>query len=203
MITLNDGVKCIHNRYLLNHVNFTFEENTNYVINGASGAGKTTLLNIISGYDKLDGGSISVKTGASIQYLFQEPLLFSNLTVEENMRIKLLSKREDDKEYSSRLIETMLSVFFVEDLIDKKICTLSGGEKQRVELAQILLFSPDILLLDEPTSSLDPANKANIIKMINEAFPQTMKIIVSHEQKEIFDGYKHLCLFEGRLSDEP
>ncbi|MBE3594152.1 MAG: ABC-F family ATP-binding cassette domain-containing protein [Candidatus Carbobacillus altaicus] len=205
MIILDEATKTIGGRTLLYRVNFTFEAHGRYVIYGPSGIGKTTLLNLIAGYDTLSGGRIIVQEGAQIQYLFQESLLFSNLSVEENMRIKWLSRKqaEDNGNTFQNRIRAALATFFshVDGILSQKIYTLSGGERRRVELAQVVLSTPDILLLDEPTANLDPENKIHMIRMIGEAFPKTTHIIVSHDDHSFFEGYRHLKLREGTLVD--
>lgn len=203
MIILDAATKIIEGRTLLDHVNFTFEAHAHYVIYGPSGVGKTTLLNLIAGYDMLSRGRIIIQDGAQVQYLFQESLLFSNLSVEENMRMKWLSRKQSeyDGDTFQKRMRVALSKFFnhVDGIMNQKIYTLSGGERRRVELAQVVLSTPDILLLDEPTANLDPENKINMIRMIGEAFPKTTQIIVSHDDRTYFQGYQHLELREGTL----
>ncbi len=199
MIILNNITKIIDKKLILNNINFTFENKKNYIIKGESGVGKTTLLNIIFGYLSPDIGTIDITPLGTIEYLFQESLLFSNLTVKENLEIKYFGiennlVKKDFKYY----VEEMLPLFSLNDLENKKISMLSGGERRRVELLQCLMSEPDILLLDEPTSNLDYNNKSNIMKILYNNFNKTLKIIVTHDE-EISEGYEVVELCKNEL----
>lgn len=96
-----------------------------------------------------------------IGYVFQNPTLFSHLNVKENIAysLKYNNEKKDVNKISSSL--------GVEHLLERKVYHLSGGEKQRVAIAQALVSSPDLLLLDEPLSSLDEEAKEDILKYLN------------------------------------
>lgn len=200
MIILENINKHIENKKIFTNLNFQFNDFTNYLIKGDSGVGKTTLLNIIAGYTNIDSGNIHFsKNQNKVAYLFQDILLYSNLSVKQNLFIKFLSiNNNSNLEDFTKCYKEILHFFKIENLLDNKICTLSGGEKRRVELAQIFIDNPSILLLDEPTSSLDKKNKINIINIIDTLFPNIIKVVVSHDEESIFKNYEHLRLTELR-----
>lgn len=203
MIKLEAITKKRQNRTILNDLTVEFLDRHHYVILGESGSGKTTLLNLIAGYDTADIGTIETDENSKIEYLFQDSLLFSNITVKENMLIKWTSRnpnaiKEDFEEKSKHA----LRLFSVEQFYDSKVHSLSGGEKRRVELAQIFLSQPDILLLDEPTANLDSENKKSIIEIIQKNFKNTIVILVSHDSKKYFQNYTFLYLRGGKLNNE-
>lgn len=191
-IDLKNITKKYGKRTVLNNLNCAFTKGSNYLISGESGTGKTTLLNIINGYEKASCGT--VKVYGRVEYLFQDELLFSNLSLEENLFIKnkLFGRTEEE------IIE-IAEFLGIIGLLNSKINVLSGGERQRAEFAQILLAKPDIVLLDEPTSRLDAANKEKMVKLISTVFDAQTVIVASHE-KEFFDNsYTELKLEKGTL----
>lgn len=198
MIKLNNIKKIRKNRTVLNDINFAFNDKQHYVIFGESGSGKTTLLNIIAGYEKSDSGTLKIINGNNLEYLFQDNLLFSNITVKENMLIKWASKYQNVKQFEENYMQA-LKLFSMDNFAKEKVYTLSGGEKKRIELAQIFLMKPDIILLDEPTASLDSDNKKFIIKVIEKNFQDAIVILVSHDEKKYFNNFTLLELRNGGL----
>ncbi|CAH8768126.1 ABC transporter ATP-binding protein [Paenibacillus dendritiformis] len=188
-------------KLLLDAIDFEFHAGRIYIIRGESGSGKTTLLNIIAGYIEADAGRLEMQPNTKIEYLFQDEMLFSNLTARENMYIKYRARNRDDAGFTP-LAESTLAQFNILDLADRKISMLSGGEKQRVQLASILISDPDIILMDEPTSKLDLHNKKTIYEAIMSVFHQKLVIIVSHENNRLIDASINLTLEHGRLHDE-
>ena len=198
MIKLNHIRKVKQNRIILDDIDFSFHDKQHYVIFGESGSGKTTLLNIIAEYENVDSGTLEIKKDRNLEYLFQENLLFSNITVKENMLIKWESVNQNLDEFEKEYTYA-LKLFSMDKFTNKKVYTLSGGEKKRVELAQIFLMKPNIILFDEPTASLDSDNKHYIIQAIEKNFRNSIVIIVSHDEKEYFRNFNVLELKNGRL----
>lgn len=191
--------KSYNNRLILDNISLKLIRGHSYVICGESGIGKTTLLNIIAGYVSADSGIIN-KVG-KIDYMLQDKMLFSNLTVKQNIEIKLAAI--NDKQITDDLnITEELKRVNIHNLIDQKINTLSGGERQRVELIMKSLVSPDILLLDEPTSELDKNNKEKVINIIDTLFENTTKVVVTHDEESYPKSYKRLVMRNGVLIDE-
>ena len=198
MIKLNHIRKVRQNRIILDDIDFSFKDKQHYVIFGESGSGKTTLLNIIAEYEKADSGTLEIEKERNLEYLFQDNLLFSNITVKENMLIKWESVNQNIDEFEKEYTFA-LKLFSMEKFANEKVYTLSGGEK-RVELAQVFLMKPDIVLFDEPTSSLDSDNKRFIIEAIEKNFRNSIVILVSHDEKEYFRNFTLLELKRGRLN---
>ena len=152
-------------------------------ITGPSGCGKTTLLRCICGLESLDSGTIELE-GADITstpaekrgigLIFQSPVLFPHLSVNGNL---LLGDKEGD--ISTALEEVGLSGFE-----KRRIESLSGGEGQRVSLARALLAKPDVLLLDEPFSSLDQELSDKLVKDVRTILKQRKcpAILVTHNK---------------------
>lgn len=199
--------KSFGEKLILDNVNIEFCHNKTYLIIGESGVGKTTLLNIIAGYEEFDSGEIAKDENLKIEYLFQEDMLFSNLTVYENMYIKYCAKtvtlHDKEDEYVQRTyhdkFEDILNKFNMYDYLERKVSLLSGGEKQRVQLSNILLTNPDIILMDEPVSKLDKSNKLAVLEKINEVFEYKTIIIVDHNNKSLYENATILILVGGKL----
>ena len=152
-------------------------------ITGPNGSGKTTLMNIIGGMDKDYQGNITYNDKMlnkqiveNMTYVFQKPYLFRR-SVSENI-IYPLKIRNYDKIKSKELVKKIIIDLKIEDLIELKAHKLSGGESQKVALARALVFSPNILLLDEPTSNIDPEYINTMESVISKFHKQTKGTIV-------------------------
>ena len=142
----------------LDNLTLTVANGETTAVLGESGAGKTTLLRIIAGLTSCEG---EVSGAGRVSYVFQESKLLPNLTAEENLRF-VLPKSEWGKTG-----ETLDRV----GLGGKQTrypAQLSGGERQRVSLARALLFPHDVLLMDEPFSSLDLGLKKSLVELVRD-----------------------------------
>lgn len=149
-------------RHLCRDINLEIRDKELFVIVGTTGAGKTTLLNIIAGVTDYTGhvflDDINVddvppkKRG--VGYLSQDLALFPHLTVEANIAFGLRAGGHD-KAGTDQRVSSLMEMMRIKSLADRYPHMLSGGERKRVALARALAPSPGILLLDEPTSSLD------------------------------------------------
>lgn len=182
------------NNFVLN-TSIKIKNNSIITILGESGSGKSTLLNCMAGLIKpkisflkindiiLQNSqkNIFIRTNKrKIGYIRQIPTLFQNLSVYENICI---GKNKTNK----KEIKTLINIFQLNKLLDRRITNLSGGEKQRVSITQTLITKPNIILLDEPLSNQDENMKNIIIKYIkhlNEKLNITI-ILVSHNLKDI------------------
>jgi molybdate transport system ATP-binding protein len=128
-----------------------------------------------------------------IGFMFQDHLLFPNMTVKEN----LLYATNVPK-----LAEELLDITELGNLVDRYPCMLSGGQRQRVALARAIARGPELLLLDEPFSSLDPSMKKKLqdeIQKLNTLYPITT-LMVSHDPGEIScHATRHIALANGRI----
>jgi len=179
---------------------------------GPSGSGKTTLLRAIAGLTRLEG---HVRIGDDIWqdgkrftpvhkrrvgYVFQEASLLSHLSVHGNL--DFARRRNGGLDVDDTLIERLK----LRPLLGRSVGRLSGGERQRVALARTLMSAPEILLMDEPLSSLDGEAKAEIVPMIASLSRDTGLAIlyVSHDAYEVERlADRTLRLSKGRIIDTP
>jgi ABC-2 type transport system ATP-binding protein len=129
---------------------------------GPNGAGKTTLLSILAGIQPADEGRVSHGPG-EIGWVPQQPALYSKLTVAENLRLFARLERCADVEGAVR---RMLDQTELHDRADDQVSVLSGGNRQRVNIAIGLVASPPVLLLDEPSAALDPRQRERLWEFI-------------------------------------
>ena len=158
----------------LKNINFYVEKGKYAVILGPSGSGKTTLFELIAGFRTPLRGKIYLKgrditnlppEERNISVLYQDYLLFPHLNVFENIAFGLRKRLKDPKEVEKRVI-FLSEELGIKHLLDREIKGLSGGERQRVALARALAVEPDLLLLDEPFSALDPQNRERLRRLV-------------------------------------
>jgi NitT/TauT family transport system ATP-binding protein len=149
---------------------------------GPSGCGKTTLLNLLAGFDKPDVGH--VKSNGRVRMVYQQDGLFPWSTVSENIKMGL--RHFQDEAARTRELKEMLALIGLEGFEDSYPHQLSGGMRQRVELARALAGDTDTLLLDEPFSSLDYLKRLRLRRELSRLLrerPRTV-VLVTHDIEE-------------------
>ena len=196
-------VKNIHKSFgtleVLKGVDLTVEKGEIVSIIGKSGAGKTTLLQIIGTLDKPDAGKVLIDgvdvfalnetaladfRNRHIGFIFQFHQLLPEFNALENVMMPALIARVPEKEAEKRAMQLLTDLGMAERLTHKPN-QLSGGEKQRVAAARAMMMSPDVILADEPSGSLDESNKKELHKLLlqmREQYGQTI-IIVTHDKE--------------------
>jgi len=178
----------------LRGINFTVGEGEIFGILGPNGAGKSTTLNILIGLLSATSGTVKIfgknffeheeeiKNKMNIATAYAE--LAQNLTVYQNL--KVFAFLYGVKNYKNK-IDTLLEQFQITDIKKKRIDSLSAGQKTRVNLCKSLINDPEIILLDEPTASLDPAISAHVRNMFLEIRKQRKLTIIftSHNMPEV------------------
>ncbi len=177
---------------LLSHINFTLNESELLTITGPSGTGKSSLLRAINRLDEISNGEIifkernirkydPVQLRRKITYVNQTPIIF-DASVSANMAYPLVAKGEKLKKDVA--ISLLKEIGLNEDFLDRNGKELSGGQSYRIAIARALTLSPDILLLDEPTSSLDDDSSDIILTMLQNRLKLNLAIIiVTHDIK--------------------
>ena len=196
-------VKNIHKSFgtlvVLKGVDLTVEKGEIVSIIGKSGAGKTTLLQIIGTLDKADSGNVVINgldvsgmndrelaefRNKHIGFIFQFHQLLPEFNALENVMMPALIARVPEVEAEKRARQLLAELGLAERLMHKPN-QLSGGEKQRVAAARAMMMSPDVILADEPSGSLDESNKKELHKLLlqmREQYGQTI-IIVTHDKE--------------------
>lgn len=192
VVELKNICKKYGDKEIFNNFNLTVEEGDFVSIMGVSGAGKSTLLNIIGMLEKADSGDIEIlgvknpsfNSGKGVKllrngisYLFQNYGLVDSESVLYNLKIAttyLNCSKAEKKEKISKALEKVGLTGYEK----RKIYQLSGGEQQRVAMAKIILKSSKIILADEPTGSLDSANRNDVMGLLNEMNKSGSTIIV-------------------------
>ncbi len=179
----------------LKNINLTIQKGEILALIGPSGAGKTTLLRILNFFERPTSGNLKFN-GMEIRgeindirrrmsFLFQTPAIF-NTSVFNNVAYGL-KVRGIDKKTIEKKVGKALSTVGLSGMEKQKARTLSGGEAQRMAFARAIVYDPEILLLDEPTASLDPANVAkieDIIKNIRNERATTI-VIATHNIPQV------------------
>jgi ABC-2 type transport system ATP-binding protein len=148
---------------------------------GPNGAGKTTLLSILAGIQAPDEGTVSHGPG-EVGWVPQQPALYSKLTVAENLRLFARLEGCDDVEGA---VSRMLDQTRLRDRADDQVGVLSGGNRQRVNIAIGLVSDPPVLLLDEPSAALDPRQRERLWEFIlGHAEQGTTVVYSTHNVQE-------------------
>ncbi len=183
---------------ILKDINLDIEHGEIVSILGKSGSGKSTLLNIIAGFEKADSGSLQINDQVifdkkrnrepqdrNIGFVFQNYALFPHLTVEKNILFGL-KKTKENKKKKREVVQELLEMVDLVGYERRYPHELSGGEQQRISIARVLATDPDLILLDEPFSSVDTLLKAEIERDLLAIIKKSNKtaIFVTHDPKE-------------------
>jgi ABC-2 type transport system ATP-binding protein len=172
-------------RAALRDVSLAAERGELLAVLGPNGAGKTTLLSILAGITRADAGVINRANG-EIGWVPQQAGLYRRLTVEENLRLFARMERSDDVEGT---IERMLDQTGLEERRHDQVSTLSGGNQQRINIAIGLIGGPSVLLLDEPSSGLDPSQRIRLWQFVSTLAQAGTTVIYSTHQIEEASHY--------------
>lgn len=183
---------------IVNNLSFSLEQGEIGCLLGSSGCGKTTILRSIAGFQSISSGSIQLKDQLlsgdqhhlapekrHVGMVFQDYALFPHLSVSDNITFGLNKKPAFEREATCR---EMLALVKLEGLGHRFPHELSGGQQQRVALARALAPIPDLLLLDEPLSSLDTELRRNLALEVRDILKSrgVSAILVTHDQEEAF-----------------
>lgn len=219
MLRVENLKKSFGNDVVLENVSFSMEKGETLAVIGSSGSGKSTMLRCLIDLEQADGGNIVIegeyllKDGvyapekekrricAKMGMVFQSFNLFPHITVLNNLTYAPLYVKKEAKAEAGERARELLKMVGLLDKQDAYPNSLSGGQKQRVAIARALMMDPDMLLFDEPTSSLDPQLTGEVLAVMKELAKRRMTmIVVTHEMgfareaadKVVFMGDGHI-----------
>ena len=200
VIEVNHLVKAFQDNKVLNDVSFKLDRGVNMAILGKSGVGKSVLAKCIVRLLEPDSGAVRVlgksmleldsieldEVRKRIGYIFQGGALYDSMSVQENLEFKVRRTREKLNKAELRdMVEEALQNVGLLEAIHKMPAELSGGMKKRVAVARTLIFKPEIILYDEPTTGLDPVTSGEISELILSVQEKynTSSLIITHDMK--------------------
>lgn len=210
LIELKNIYKKVNGKTILNNVNITINKGELVTLIGPSGCGKTTTLKMInrlitqtSGEILIDGNKIekenTIKLRRNIGYVIQQTGLFPHLTVEENIGM-IMNIEKIDKDKISSKVEELLNLVGLdpESYRYKYPNELSGGQQQRIGIARALAMDPEVILMDEPFSALDPITRNQLqdeIFSIHQNLKKTI-VFVTHDMDEALKLADRICIMK-------
>lgn len=211
MIKFEKVYKRYDDKAVVSDFTLNIKEGEFFVLIGPSGSGKTTTLKMINQLINLSEGYIRIQEKPisdfdlqelrwNIGYVLQQIALFPNMTVEENILIVPEMKKWSEEDMENRVIELLESVNMDPDKYRHRyISELSGGEQQRIGVIRALAADPDIILMDEPFSALDPITRNNLQKdvlKLQQKFKKTV-VFVTHDMQEAISLGDRICLMNN------
>ena len=210
MIEVSHLTKKYGGHLAVDDVSFTVEDGQIYGLLGPNGAGKSTIMNILTGYLSATSGQVTVaghplpeeadEAKACVGYLPEQPPLYPEVTVGEYLNFVAELKKVPRAQRKEQVLRAARRTG-LEKVLPRLIRSLSKGYKQRVGIAQALLGSPKIIILDEPTVGLDPAQVIEMRKLIRELGKAHTVILSSHILSEVQAVCQQvLILSKGKLA---
>lgn len=210
MITFEEVDKAYKEKLVLHKINFTINDGKFVVLIGSSGCGKTTLLKTINKLETVDRGLIKIDNVSirqqntlelrrRIGYVVQDAGLFPHMTIYDNIATVLKISNYDNNNIENR-VDELLEMVDLEPNSYKYLypCQLSGGQKQRVGVARAFATNPDIILMDEPFSALDPVTRSDLqeaVVKLQKQFKKTI-VFVTHDMDEAIKLADKICIIQ-------
>jgi len=185
VLEARDITKRFGDRVALKGVSLEAARGELVAIIGPNGAGKTTLLSILAGIQRPDRGSVSRPPG-EVGWVPQQAAVYGKLTVAENLRLFARLEKCPNVE---GMVQRMLAQTDLDERRDDPVAELSGGNKQRVNIAIGLLSSPEVLLLDEPSAALDPRQRERLWEIIGGLAAEGTTVIYSTHNVQEAERY--------------
>ena len=199
MLKIKNISKTIKGKQILSNISFEVNEGQIYGLLGPNGAGKTTTFYVIAGLVKSDFGEISLhdknisnmpmhkRSKMGIKYLPQEPSIFQNLTVFQNLQGLAELSFSNDADIK-KFIDASVEEFGLSEILDLKGRQLSGGQRRKVEIARTLAAEPKIILLDEPFAGIDPMAIEDIKNVLLKLLKKNIGLLVTdHNVRETLE----------------
>lgn len=193
----------------VNDLSFSVKEGELFAFLGVNGAGKSTTISIICNSLAADSGSVIIDGESSLAakeklgVVFQNSVLDKALSVYDNLKSRAALYGIDGKAFENKL-KTLSEALDFADILRRPVGKLSGGQRRRIDVARALIHDPKILILDEPTTGLDPQTRGLIWKLIGE-LRKTRKMTVfltTHYMEEAADADYVIILDSGSISAE-
>ncbi|MDU1643445.1 ABC transporter ATP-binding protein [Peptoniphilus harei] len=197
----------------IDDVNLKIEKGEFIAIVGPSGSGKSTLLHLLGGVDNPSSGKIFIDGNDISKYSSKELALFRrrkvgliyqfynlipNLTVRHNIELPL---KLDKRKINDEVLLDIVRKLGIENKLDSFPSELSGGQQQRVAIARSLIYSPSLVLADEPTGNLDRENSREIIEILkyfNRTLKQTI-IVITHDESIALEAERVITIVDGKV----
>ena len=197
----------------IDDVNLKIEKGEFIAIVGPSGSGKSTLLHLLGGVDNPSSGKIFIDGNDISKYTSKELALFRrrkvgliyqfynlipNLTVRHNIELPL---KLDKRKINDEVLLDIVRKLGIENKLDSFPSELSGGQQQRVAIARSLIYSPSLVLADEPTGNLDRENSREIIEILkyfNRTLKQTI-IVITHDESIALEAERVITIVDGKV----
>ncbi len=213
MISVNHLTKDYEKTRALDDVSFHVKEGAFFALLGPNGAGKSTTIEIVSTLKGKTSGDVKVNGATlgkdddqirkAIGVVFQYSTLDDDLTAYENLFLRGRFYTDDKTAIHNR-IQYLQDFLGFKSYVGRRVKTLSGGQRRKIDIARALLHEPRVLLLDEPTTGLDPQSRENIWELVLELKKKTNMTIVltTHYMEEVADCDQVIILHEGKIRAE-
>ncbi|MDE5897232.1 MAG: ABC transporter ATP-binding protein, partial [Clostridia bacterium] len=191
-------------------ISFTVGRGEFFAFLGVNGAGKSTTISILCGRQKQDGGTVMIEgidperhadgVKRRLGVVFQNSVLDSPLSVEDNLRYRAAMYGITGGAFRKRLGE-LTELFVLKDILRRPVGKLSGGQRRRVDIARAIVQEPEILILDEPTTGLDPQTRKSVWEIVHRlrAEREMTVFLTTHYMEEASDADRVVILDAGRI----
>lgn len=206
MLEVKNIKKSYGDKVVLDGVNLNIKKGEVFGLIGANGSGKTTLFNIISQLLAADGGEVFLDgkkvlniddLSKKLGYIIDIPAMFEYMTAKEYLDFLFCSSNELKEVKEKKILEVLKRVG-LDEVQNKRIKSFSRGMKQKIGIAAGLIFNPEIILMDEPSSALDPIGRRDVLSIIDSLKEQGKTIILS---THILNDIERVCTRVGLLVD--
>ena len=213
LIEISHLVKSFGDVKAVQDLSFRVKSGELFAFLGINGAGKSTTINIMCGQLPKDGGKVLINgididsdpngIKRSLGVVFQNSVLDKDLSVQDNLQSRAALYGIKGKEFKQRLLE-LAELLEFKDLLKRTVGKLSGGQRRRIDIARALLHNPKILILDEPTTGLDPQTRSMLWRVIEELRKnEGMTVfLTTHYMEEAADADYVVILDGGKIAAE-